>query len=405
MNAEQANVKSFQALIEFNRSLAQFRGESQQALDAITREIRRVEEWLDERQRYWRHQVEHAQETILQTRRNLEDCRASGNHDSSDTRGYNAPDCIAYEERLSEAYHNLRHAEEELQNVIHWRYNVNDSVRNYLRQSSQLLSLIHNEVPKGAAFLGQKITQLEEYQAEQFESIGQTIGIKTNITKETKGSLNGKFQIKRTLKHQILQGFREGEKYGVPMMQGKAGERVTLLYGNSLLDEIVGQLDGSLQGAHFKIYDIIGKIAVGSVKVRAIHDKSLSKHIKSLYIKDFYLAIGQDDEHRFRFESAAELLLEAKQKELIPIPVNMKQVETVEEMKSYLRQYGELYIPDNHVEEIRTEIQQRLLMFPENFGFKKLLTNEEIKTFVYRVRPIGVTSTVIGRMLDTYLAE
>ena len=70
----QANVKSIQALVEFRNALGQFCHETQQSLDTIAHQIRRFEEWLAERQRYWQQQIEYCQEEVYRTQHVLEDC-------------------------------------------------------------------------------------------------------------------------------------------------------------------------------------------------------------------------------------------------------------------------------------------------------------------------------------------
>ncbi len=165
MNPNQANVKSFQALVEFKTGLAQYRVESLQVLDIIARNIRQIQEWLAERQQYWRREVELAQEAVLQARSDLERCMASASY-NSETSERCIPDCSGYEEQLAQAQRSLRHAEEELQNVIHWRNMVEEAVGSYQRQAVRLHAQLTQDVPKAENFLGKKTAQLETYRVE-----------------------------------------------------------------------------------------------------------------------------------------------------------------------------------------------------------------------------------------------
>ncbi|GAK60504.1 hypothetical protein GobsU_04514 [Candidatus Vecturithrix granuli] len=207
----------------------------------------------------------------------------------------------------------------------------------------------------------------------------------------------------------IRSGFSEGWSYSPQMMQGKAGEMVTLISGNYvLLDNIAEKLEGSTPGGHFKIYDNIGENSVGSVKVRGIkYAKSdkISTHYVREYTNDFLLAIGyiEDEKKAQRFEDAASLLLEAKEKTLIPISTEMQQIMTVKEMKNYLHTHGILLIPDNHVEDVHKSLLHRIEKNSQSFqkfGLKKNPTTEDIQNYLNeRIKPIGVSSEVIANML------
>jgi hypothetical protein len=115
------HVRSIQALIEFKSGLSQFRGETQEILDRIFRDVRKFQEYLEERQRYWQRRVE---------------------ADRGD-----------------------RKAEEELRNVRHWRGVVEQAVGEYQRQAYRLTGFLNHQVPKGVVYLGNQIAKLEAYNA------------------------------------------------------------------------------------------------------------------------------------------------------------------------------------------------------------------------------------------------
>ncbi len=127
MNANQANVRSFQALLELQSSLSAFRSEAQQTLDRVNREIRRAEAWLDERQRHGRRELERAQDSSRSDRQHL------------------------------------RHAEEELNVVLHWRRQAQEAAAQYHRQAVRLQHFLHEEIPKAESFLARKFMELEAY--------------------------------------------------------------------------------------------------------------------------------------------------------------------------------------------------------------------------------------------------
>lgn len=154
---QSANVKSVQVLVEFKNALGQFQHEAQQSLDFIAHEIRRCHEWLMERQHYWQRQVEDCQEAVQAARRALDDCL-------QDEDGGDCSDC---EDALSEAYHELREAEEELSTVQHWRRLIEQAIHDYERQTYRLAQHLHQELPKAGAFLERKAATLEAYRAQQ----------------------------------------------------------------------------------------------------------------------------------------------------------------------------------------------------------------------------------------------
>ncbi|MFQ5856279.1 MAG: hypothetical protein ACE5LU_11610 [Anaerolineae bacterium] len=111
-----ANVLTIHALEELKGALRRFGGEARDALWAAEREIRRTQEWLQERQVHWQREVRRRQEEVRQARAALERCQASARHDPKTGRSY-VPDCSSYEHALLQARVRLREAEAELRNV------------------------------------------------------------------------------------------------------------------------------------------------------------------------------------------------------------------------------------------------------------------------------------------------
>ena len=203
----------------------------------------------------------------------------------------------------------------------------------------------------------------------------------------------------------IRVGMKEGKKYSFQMMQGKAGEMVTLIDNdNLLLDDI--KLSG--KGGKFVVYDLFGMDdTVGSVKVRGIKyliSKRASPNYIYAYKKDFLLAIGYTNDAREsnKFVKAASLLLEAKEKRLISITDEIKKVITILQMQTYLYEHGALFVPDDHILELRKFLKKEITKNPESFkkfGLKDS-TETQIDEFLKkRVRPIGIATELIKTML------
>jgi uncharacterized protein YukE len=179
----------------------------------------------------------------------------------------------------------------------------------------------------------------------------------------------------------IRVGFKEGQHYSLQMMQGKAGERVTMTSGNYyLLDDIVDKLASSTPGGHFKIYDNIGENIVGSVKVRGIKYDTSVESIKtyiSAYINDFLLTIGYvQDKKALRFESAVELLLEAKEKQHLPHRVYYGKRRQLPEFINTIAQEVEQRI--KHEEE---SLQRKPTIFLVVYGLQRARDLEQDESF------------------------
>ncbi|GAK60502.1 hypothetical protein U27_00399 [Candidatus Vecturithrix granuli] len=113
-------VKSIQALVDFRNGVGEFCHDTQHALDGVARDIRRFQEWLLERQHYWQRRVE---------------------EDDEDREAY-----------------------EELQNVIRWRWMVEQVVEEqYKPQAYRLARWVNTELPKAQVFLGETVNKLEQF--------------------------------------------------------------------------------------------------------------------------------------------------------------------------------------------------------------------------------------------------
>lgn len=227
---------------------------------------------------------------------------------------------------------------------------------------------------------------------------------------QTKIKEKGESKKSKDSKHAQIEKLREirrklakGDRITPLMTQGKIGEQAALRNSDRVsLDEVVEKAKLSTQGKRFPIYDNIGQSSVASVKVRGIdyHRRPRpEKEYVNRYVKDFYTATGLDENASQRFEKAASLLLEAKEKRAIPQVKNMENIKTVRGMQQYLRQHGELQIPDNHVPKVQKALQEKIATYPENFGLKGKPTKAEIDRLTQRVKPIGATTDDIKHSL------
>lgn len=157
------NVRSVQALEDQRAALITFADTCSTSLDAATLEIRKTEEWLEERHRHWTFQVQQRQEDVMRAQRALAACQASGYRD--DDGNYHPPRCDHEERALFEAQRWLRYTQEELGKVVAARRAVAQAAADYLQEARHLLVLLNGEVPRATAMLNTKINQLHAYLA------------------------------------------------------------------------------------------------------------------------------------------------------------------------------------------------------------------------------------------------
>ncbi len=157
-----AHVQSVQAIDDLKKATSRFEVETREVLRAAEQEIRRVEEWLQERLAHWRLQVQRRQEELRRAEAALARCRASGYRDPK-TGAYHTPSCTAEQLAVSQARTRLQEGEAELQNVQHWMRMVSQAATSYRAQSQRLGRVLSGDLPKANAFLGAKVTELQAY--------------------------------------------------------------------------------------------------------------------------------------------------------------------------------------------------------------------------------------------------
>lgn len=158
----QANVFAIHALDELRGALGRFAGEAQQVLGASAQEIRRVQDWLAERQAHWQREVRRRQEILHQAQAALRHCQSQVYYDPQTGRSYQ-PDCSAFEAQVVRARVYLAEAEAELQNVMRWARLVQQAVVDYERQAQRLGGMLTVDLPKATALLGRSATILQSY--------------------------------------------------------------------------------------------------------------------------------------------------------------------------------------------------------------------------------------------------
>ncbi|MFZ1752759.1 MAG: hypothetical protein WBO46_20515 [Caldilineaceae bacterium] len=159
-----ANVRSIQTLTDLKTSLARFGQESRDALQRMDVELRRTQEWLDERQRFWEGQVRRCEDFVHQTQVAVQRC-----HDSAFQDPYTGwlfvPDCSGPEAKLYQALKRLHEAQFQLDKVWRAVMKLQGAGATFQRQARRQSRLVEKEMVDAQAFLERKMLLLESYAA------------------------------------------------------------------------------------------------------------------------------------------------------------------------------------------------------------------------------------------------
>lgn len=158
------NVRSIQTLTDLKTALAQFAGESREALQRMELETRRTLEWLEERCRHWEGQARRCEELARQAQAALQRCQASAYRDPKTGRVY-VPDCSGPESALRQAMERLREAQAQLANARRWLSAVQEAGTAFQRQARRLTLHAETELVEAQAFLERRVVSLETYAA------------------------------------------------------------------------------------------------------------------------------------------------------------------------------------------------------------------------------------------------
>jgi len=156
-----ANVRNIQALADLKAALARFKSDALAPIHAAQQELERAQEWLAERERHWRRQVQQGEQVVQQAQATLARCQASGYRDQQGR--YYPPNCSAEERAVAHAQQQLRQARAELESVQLAVRAVQQQAASFQRQAQLLKAALENDVAKATALLERKIAILLGY--------------------------------------------------------------------------------------------------------------------------------------------------------------------------------------------------------------------------------------------------
>lgn len=155
-----ANVKRIEILHEINSAITDYSQTLNSELRIIRNEINRTLDWLSERDRYWRIEVEHNIQNLNTAKRAYANCvsmlaRNRGNRSS----------CANEFESVRAAEKALKIAQKELENVVVWRRNVDQRISAYMGQVTKIQKITNSTFNQASMFLKNKARDLGDFES------------------------------------------------------------------------------------------------------------------------------------------------------------------------------------------------------------------------------------------------
>ena len=149
-------VRAIDALEELQTGLIRYADQAQATLAATAREVQRTLDWLEERQRHWRAEVQRWREEERRARAAYERCLNSGDRD-------HPPSCGREEQAFLDARRRLAQAEAEERMATQARQAVQAAAETYARDANRLRVTLQTETVKSVEVLRRKVTVLRSY--------------------------------------------------------------------------------------------------------------------------------------------------------------------------------------------------------------------------------------------------
>lgn len=149
-------VHAFDVLEDLQASLIRYADQAQATLAAVAREVQRTLDWLAERQRHWRGEVQRWREEARRAQTDYQRCLASSDRE-------HPPSCGREEQALYEARRCLAQAEAEERMATQARQAVQAEAEAYARDASRLRVTLQTETVKSVEVLRTKVAVLWSY--------------------------------------------------------------------------------------------------------------------------------------------------------------------------------------------------------------------------------------------------
>jgi hypothetical protein len=150
-----AHVESLELIGRLKAALTRFGADARAALAAAETELRRVENGLEERLKFWQAQVLKRQEDVNRARTDLSFARSL--HQGKST------GCVEQELALKKAHLRLQEAEEKVVVTRRWIRDLPNHVKDYEGPARALAGFVEADLRQAVALLEGRIAALEAY--------------------------------------------------------------------------------------------------------------------------------------------------------------------------------------------------------------------------------------------------
>ena len=152
--AEQADVRSVEALQALRSAMVIYQAKSKRAMDMALDEVGRMRQWvLVERRMHWEGQIRQIGRVLERARAELMTVRLSAMVDRS----------TRHEEAVRRAERELHHAQEKLKMVKKWARDFETTVGPPVRRLEAVRDHLLHQLPRATAWLHQAVVTLDGY--------------------------------------------------------------------------------------------------------------------------------------------------------------------------------------------------------------------------------------------------
>ncbi|TWU23727.1 hypothetical protein [Bythopirellula polymerisocia] len=180
--SESANVHSVEAIERFRAALAQFEKRMQGALDTLTAELQRANNWLEQDcPHFWKEQEKLAADAVHQAKLDVERCLILAVTDER-------PACREERAALAVAKNRLTYCHDKKGLVKHWRGVMNHEMFEYSGRIGHLQRILETELPAARAKLQLIVRRVEGYQIERPPDYQEAVPGATRIARDSESS-------------------------------------------------------------------------------------------------------------------------------------------------------------------------------------------------------------------------
>jgi hypothetical protein len=155
--SESANVRSIEALRNFEIALVKFQDTAGRAGTNLQQQSRRMIQWLElDRPIFWKRQLELAHQQLAEARTRLTQCKMRRTGDFR-------PSCYDEKKALDAAKHNVEYCRRQIEVVKQWTIKARSEAEEFTGRQAQLSRMLDGEVPKMCALMQRMVAKLEQY--------------------------------------------------------------------------------------------------------------------------------------------------------------------------------------------------------------------------------------------------